>query len=344
MQTARRLLITGGAGFIGANASHFFTRRGWEVTVLDNLSRPGTQHNLHWLYEECPGLSFIRGDVRDRAGIDRLMREGRFAAILHLAAQVAVTTSVREPLLDFEINAAGTFHVLDAARRYCPEAAFIFASTNKVYGNLESLPIAHRDGRYQAGSAAGVDEHTPLDFHSPYGCSKGAADQYVLDFARIYGMRTTVFRQSCIYGPRQFGIEDQGWVAWFAIAALLNRPLTLYGDGHQVRDVLHVADLLEAYEQAIANPAAAAGQSFNIGGGPANSISLLELVAVLEEMLGRRMSLRFADWRPGDQKAFVSNIDKAMTRLAWKPAIGWREGVGQLLGWIANNRELLDML
>jgi CDP-paratose 2-epimerase len=255
VNTTFSLLINGGADFIGATAAHRFAKRGWDVTVLDNLSRVGADFNLNWLHQECPNIKFQRCDVRDRAGVELVFQRQRFSGVLHLAAQVAVTTSVAAPFEDFEINACGTFYVLDAVRRHCPEAIFIFASTNKVYGQLESYAVEQRSGRYQYRDRGdGVDESTALDFHSPYGCSKGAADQYAIDFARIYGLRSSSFRQSCIYGERQFGIEDQGWVAWFAIAAILGRPLTIFGNGQQVRDLLHVDDLVTAYELGLDTP------------------------------------------------------------------------------------------
>lgn len=347
MSASRRMLITGGAGFIGSNAALAFVRRGWEVVVLDNLSRKGAQINLAWLEESAQrgsngSFAFVKGDVRDRTGVEDLFRQQKFDAVLHLAGQVAVTTSVVEPREDFEINAGGTFTLLDAVRRHCPEAVFLYASTNKVYGNMEEVGIVERNGRYEyAGGMPGVDERAPLDFHSPYGCSKGAGDQYVIDFARIYGMRTTSFRQSCIYGPRQFGVEDQGWVAWFTIAAVLKRPITIFGDGRQIRDVLHVDDLVDGYERAIEQPEKVAGQAFNIGGGPANTLSLLELIALLEETLKIRIPLKFADWRPGDQKVFVCDVDKALDRFGWQPRIGSDEGVRRLIAWVSSNADML---
>lgn len=343
MRKTFSLLITGGAGFIGTHAAVRFAKRGWSVTLLDNLSRAGTNLNLAWLREECPEISFENCDVRDRAAVESVFQEGRFSGVLHLAAQVAVTTSVAAPLDDFEINACGTLYVLDALRRYCPEAVFILASTNKVYGKLESYVVEERNGRYAYGNGRdGVDENAPLDFHSPYGCSKGAADQYVIDFARIYGLRTSSFRQSCIYGERQFGVEDQGWVAWFAIAAILGRPLTIFGDGRQVRDLLHVDDLTAAYEAAFEHPEAIAGEAFNVGGGAANALSLLELITLLEENLKRRVPFRYAESRPGDQKVFVSDVAKISRHLGWAPRISCREGAERLVSWVSANRAALE--
>ena len=266
------------------------------------------------------------------------MAEGRFDAVLHLAAQVAVTTSVADPRTDFAINALGTFNVLDAIRLHCPEAVFIFASTNKVYGKIAAATSELRGNRYAyVDRPYGISESEPLDFLSPYGCSKGAADQYALDFARIYKIPATSFRQSCIYGPRQFGVEDQGWVAWFAIASMLGRDITIYGDGKQVRDVLHVDDLVRAYEAAIRAPDKVTGEAFNVGGGPDQLLSLLELVELLERRLGRKIPLRWDDWRPGDQQVYVSDIRKLDKALGWKPEIGVKTGIAQLIHWVEQN-------
>ena len=264
------------------NAAHYFGARNWNVTVLDNLSRAGTEKNLRWLRDGTT-FDFEFADIRDQARIDSILAATRFDAILHLAAQVAVTTSVAEPRTDFAVNALGTFNMLDAVRRYSPEAVFVFASTNKVYGKIAAAASELREGRYAyVDRPYGIGESEALDFLSPYGCSKGAADQYVLDFARIYQIPATSFRQSCIYGPRQFGVEDQGWVAWFAIAAILGRDITIFGDGKQVRDVLHVDDLLRAYEAAFRAPDKVAQQAFNVGGGPSRILSLLDLIEMLE--------------------------------------------------------------
>ncbi len=251
-----------------------------------------------------------------------------------------MTTSVTDPRDDFEVNALGTFNMLDAVRRYCPEAAFIFASTNKVYGKITGATSELKGGRYAyTNRPHGISETEPLDFLSPYGCSKGAADQYVLDFARIYKIPAASFRQSCIYGPRQFGVEDQGWVAWFAIASLLGRDITIYGDGKQVRDVLHVDDLVRGYEIAIRSPEKIAGQAFNVGGGPDRLLSLLDLIAVLEKRLGKKIPLRWDDWRPGDQEVYVSDIRKLKTALSWKPEVEVEAGLAQLIDWVGANRD-----
>jgi CDP-paratose 2-epimerase len=337
---SKKILITGGAGFVGCNAAKYFGERNWNVTILDNLSRAGTENNLEWLRNET-AFDFARIDVRDRPAVDKIVSEGKFDAVLHLAAQVAVTTSVTDPRTDFEINALGTFNMLDAVRRFRPDAVFVFASTNKVYGKIVTAQSVLNGHRYEyANRPEGISETEPLDFLSPYGCSKGAADQYVLDFARIYKIPATSFRQSCIYGTRQFGVEDQGWVAWFVIASLLGRSITIYGDGKQVRDVLHVDDLLRAYEAAIRAPDRIAGEAFNVGGGPGKVLSLLELIGLLEKKLGRKIPLRFEDWRPGDQQVYISDVRKLDRLLGWKPETGSAKGVSQLIDWVGENRSL----
>lgn len=334
---SKRVLITGGAGFVGCNAARYFGTRNWRVTVLDDLSRDGTEQNLHWL-RDGTSFDFERVDIRDREAVDGVLSERRYDAVIHLAAQVAVTTSVTDPRTDFMINALGTFNLLDGVRRHCPEAVFIFASTNKVYGKIEGARYELRGNRYAyVDRPNGIDEEQHLDFLSPYGCSKGAADQYTLDFARIYDIPATSFRQSCIYGTRQFGIEDQGWVAWFTIASRLRRPITIYGDGKQVRDVLHVDDLVRAYEAAIMSPDKVKGQAFNIGGGTGQLLSLIDLVGLLEQRMGRKIPLRFDDWRPGDQRVYISDVRKLERVLGWKPEIGVADGVAQLDNWVRLN-------
>ena len=283
-------------------------------------------------------------DIRDGAALDAALHRHRDTeVIVHLAAQVAVTTSVTEPRHDFEVNALGTFNLLESARRHAPSAAFLYASTNKVYGGLEHVGVEQRDGRYAfRGRPGGISEDEPLDFHSPYGCSKGAADQYVRDYARIYGLRTVVFRQSCIYGWRQFGVEDQGWVAWFTIAAVTGKPVTIYGDGRQVRDLLFVDDLCEAYDAAVERIDRASGKVFNLGGGPRNTLSLLELVEQLDRLTGRPLRPAFSDWRPGDQPVFIADVARAAEALGWRPRTGVSEGVEKLTRWVQENRALFE--
>jgi CDP-paratose 2-epimerase len=336
-----KIIITGGAGFIGSNAASRFLQRGHHVLVIDNLCRDGVQRNLEWLRPQG-SLEFVKLDIRNGEELARLFREHRDADhVLHLAAQVAVTTSVKDPREDFEVNALGTFNVLEAVRRAGMAASMLYSSTNKVYGEMTEVGVVERDGRYAYGSLPqGVSEDRNLDFHSPYGCSKGAADQYVIDYHRIYGLRTIVFRQSCIYGYRQFGAEDQGWVAWFMIAAQLGQPITIYGDGKQVRDILFIDDLLDAFEAAFTAGDGAVGRVYNIGGGTTNVLSLLQLVAYIEKRRNGKLPHGSAAWRPGDQKVFVSDIRRAQSELGWSPQINCSRGLELLYDWIAANREL----
>jgi CDP-paratose 2-epimerase len=278
--------------------------------------------------------------VRDDERLKRAAREQD--VIYHLAGQVAVTTSVLDPRDDFENNALGTFNTLEAARAAGHHPIFIYASTNKVYGGMDDVAVVERATRYEYRDLPnGVSEHQPLDFHSPYGCSKGAGDQYVRDYARIYGLRTVVMRQSCIYGARQFGIEDQGWIAWFIIAAVTGKPITIYGDGKQVRDILFVTDLLDAYQAAIDRIDVVAGQVYNIGGGSENTLSVwVELGPMLEELLGRKVEVSRGDWRPGDQHICIMDTRKAQRELGWRPQVGVAEGVRRLYEWVAQNKEL----
>ncbi len=337
-----KVLITGGAGFIGVNAAYHFRSKGSEVVIFDNLSRTGSEFNLDWLRSRGP-VTYVFGDLTDSSQISRCLEAHPDTdLILHLAAQVAVTTSVLEPRPDFEINALGTFNLLEAVRRSGRKPVLIYASTNKVYGGMEGVKIAEKDGRYAyAELAEGVPEGWPLDFHSPYGCSKGCADQYVHDYSRIYGLPTIVFRQSCIYGPHQFGVEDQGWVAWLTIAALLDQPITIYGDGRQVRDVLHVDDLVRAFDLAFRTAPRTHGGIYNIGGGPELQLSVLQLVQMLETRLNRPLAPAFADWRPGDQKIYVSDIRKARADFQWRPAVGVEKGIGDLIEWVRQNKQIL---
>jgi CDP-paratose 2-epimerase len=336
-----RAIVTGGAGFIGCNAVKRFVDAGAEVIVADDLSRKGADKNLAWL-ETQGKFVFSRCDIRDPRAVDAVFRDHRDVdVILHLAAQVAVTTSVVEPRHDFEVNALGAFNVLEAARAHAPRAAFLYASTNKVYGGLEHIGVEEVDGRWQyRDRPLGVSETEPLDFHSPYGCSKGAADQYVRDYARIYGLKTVCFRQSCIYGRRQFGVEDQGWVAWFAIATAKKRPISIYGDGKQTRDVLFVDDLVDCYQAAIDRIDRVKGQVFNIGGGPASVMSLHQLIETLETLGGRKIERRYEDWRPGDQKVFVCDVRKAERDLGWTPKTSPDTGVAALHAWVGQNIDL----
>lgn len=335
------ILVTGGAGFIGVNSAIYFAQNGWDVSIVDNLSRRGTDKNLWWLQEKHPNITFQQIDIRDHENISDAVREIKPDMLLHLAAQVAVTTSYTNPREDFEINALGSFNILESVRLYSPQTFVLYASTNKVYGGMESVPVIRsEDGYVFKDLQLGVKESQPLDFHSPYGCSKGVADQYTIDYARIYDLKTCSFRQSCIYGPRQFGIEDQGWVAWFTIAAELGKPITLYGDGWQTRDVLNVYDLARAYEAAWIHKDQISGQAFNIGGGPFNTLCLRKLLSYLESELGILIQPSFANSRPGDQPVFICDISKAGKMLNWQPAISVQEGVGELIKWVQDNKNL----
>jgi CDP-paratose 2-epimerase len=336
-----RYLITGGAGFIGTNVADHYLARGHAVTIVDNFSRPGSRHNAAWLAARHGSrLRVVEADVR-RQDPRLIALVAEADVVFHLAAQVAVTASVADPREDLEVNVLGTFNVLEAARSSPAHPVVVYSSTNKVYGQMPDLGIVERDGRHAYADLGGIPESRALDFHSPYGCSKGAGDQYALDYARVYGVRTIVFRQSCIYGPHQFGLEDQGWVAWFAICALQGLPVTIYGDGRQVRDVLYVDDLIAAYDAAIAAVDRTAGHAYNIGGGPAFTLSLLELLELLQDRVGRPIPRRFADWRPGDQRVFVSDIRKARAHFGWAPRVRPVEGVGRLLDWLQASLTLI---
>jgi CDP-paratose 2-epimerase len=327
-----RALVTGGIGFIGTNLSHRLLSDGNDVILFDNLSRAGVQHNLDWLKAtHGKKLQFVQGDIRDFDAVLTAMQNAD--AVFHLAAQVAVTTSVSNPREDFSINAQGTLNVLEAARRQEPMPVVLYTSTNKVYGGLEHLGVVERSSRYEFENLPeGVSEACPLDFHSPYGCSKGAADQYVRDYHRIYGLPSIVFRMSCIYGPHQFGNEDQGWVAHFCITGVRGERLTIYGDGKQVRDLLYVDDLVELMLRAYNNINRIAGQVFNVGGGPSNTISVwTEFRDVLRPLVGGLPAMNFTKFRPGDQKIYVSDIRKAQTLLGWAPSVKIAEGLGMLI-------------
>ena len=317
-------------------------KRGEKVTIYDNLSRGGAPRNLEWLKGEFGEKAFdlIVADVRDAVRITEAASMSD--VIVHLAGQVAVTTSVTNPRDDFESNALGTFNVMEAARLSGRNPIVIYASTNKVYGGMENVELFEEPTRWRYKDlVGGCPETQPLDFHSPYGCSKGTGDQYVRDYARIYNLPTVVFRQSCIYGPRQFGIEDQGWVAWFIIAAVLGRTMTIYGDGKQVRDILHVHDLNNAYDLAVEKIDMARGQVYNLGGGPANVMSIwAEFGPKLEAMLGKKLNPPRGDWRPGDQRVFYADVSKAKRELGWEPKISVDEGVRMLFDWVNANQNL----
>ena len=336
----KQALITGGAGFIGTNLAHRLLSMGIGVRILDNLSRLGAEQNLSWLRHSPKGKLDIRiGDIRSTSDVDVAVKA--VDQVFHFAAQVAVTSSLNDPITDFEINARGTLNVLEAIRRQPNPPGIVFTSTNKVYGSLNDIPLERIGGRYFPRAPlrrAETDETRPLDFHSPYGCSKGAADQYVLDYARIYGIPATVFRMSCIYGPHQFGNEDQGWVAHFMIRAMEQIPLTIYGDGAQVRDVLFVDDLVDAFLRANARITEIAGRAFNIGGGAERTISLIELVRALERLGLPKLRIRTEPWRSGDQRYYVSNFQSFQNATGWKPQVGVQEGISRLYEWLEHYR------
>lgn len=338
-----KLLVTGGAGFIGSNLAFHFLKKNYDVTIFDNFERKGTRDNSDWLKKSFPGIKIIKGDIRRMQDIKKAARNKDI--ILHMAGQVAVTTSVIDPRTDFEINAMGTFNLLESARILGHKPIIVFASTNKVYGGMEEIKIIEEKERFAYKDLPfGISERMQLDFHSPYGCSKGAADQYVRDYERIYDIPTVVFRQSCIYGPRQFGIEDQGWIAWFIIATTLVKPITIYGDGKQVRDVLYIDDLVRLFEEAINNIKISRGKIYNVGGGMKNTLSVWsEFGPILEKLFVQKIKPTFADWRPGDQKIYVSDIRLVENELGWKPTVGVEDGITRLFNWVQENKNLFKL-
>ena len=332
-------LITGGAGFVGSNLAAYLLGKGEKVTVFDSLARHGAAENLAWL--RSLGLTeFVHDDVRNAFDVEQTIKNVQPDVIFHLAGQVAMTTSMQSPRRDFEINVLGSINVLEAVRQYTPKTAIIYASSNKVYGNLDHLDLVEAETRYQPRSAQkGVDESVAIEFHTPYGCSKGAADQYMLDYARGFGLNTVVFRHSTIYGGRQFATYDQGWVGWFCRQALEtkqdpDRPaFTVSGDGKQVRDLLHVSDAVNAYVSAFEHIEAARGQAFNIGGGMENSMSLLELLLFLQKRLGITLKYEHLPWRQSDQKFFVADNSKAERLIQWSPKMSKEQGIEDTIGW-----------
>lgn len=338
-----KILIIGGLGFIGVNTALYFYSLGYEISILDNLSRKGTIDN-HNLLEEKIDFKFFNKDIRNYYDIESVFLENSFDVIIHLAAQVAVTSSVRNPREDFDINCLGTFNILECIRNHSPESIIIYTSTNKVYGNFKNK-IKETDKRYVYGDGfIGIDENQNLDFHSPYGCSKGSADQYVRDYNRIFGIKSVVLRQSCIYGPNQFGIEDQGWVSWFSIASIFEKKFTIYGDGKQVRDVLHVFDLVELYKSIIDNIEVCSGNIYNVGGGDENTLSLLELIDIIESKLEKKLKYDYSNWRPGDQKIYISDIGKIKNQINWSPKISSEEGINLMIDWIKDNKSVFEKL
>jgi CDP-paratose 2-epimerase len=342
-KAVKPVLITGGAGFVGTNLAHRLLTSGQPVLVFDNLSRAGVEGNLQWLQEtHGEAVEAINADVRDAAAVRSAVR--RSGQVFHLAAQVAVTTSLVDPIHDFDVNARGTLHVLEAMRELKNEGSLppslVFTSTNKVYGGLKDIQLNLNGERYEPAveeiRSNGISEAWPLDFHSPYGCSKGSADQYVFDYARTFGLPAVVFRMSCIYGPHQMGTEDQGWVAHFLLRALGGEAVTLYGDGKQVRDILFVEDLVDAFLLAQQNMGSLAGSAFNIGGGPENTVSLREILAAMGDFLNGKISTDYEDWRPGDQKYYVSDTRKFGAATGWSPQVSVEEGMQRLHDWFCD--------
>ncbi len=339
----RPILVTGGAGFIGSNLADRLASEGHDVLIYDALARPGVDRNLAWLTERHPRrISAVIADVR--AGTELAAAARDASAVFHMAAQVAVTTSLLDPVSDFEINVKATLALLEALRARPEPAPLIFASTNKVYGDLADIGLELTNAAYLPIDPAirgyGIAESRPLDFHTPYGCSKGAADQYVLDYARSFDVPTSVIRMSCIYGQRQMGTEDQGWVAHFAIRAIEGRPISIYGDGAQVRDILDVSDAVEAYVAALRDIKAISGRAFNLGGGAQNAVSLRHLIAHLSDLVGREVEANYSDWRPGDQRYFVADSRSIQTALGLKTPVPWRTGVANLVAWLRAERGL----
>jgi CDP-paratose 2-epimerase len=341
--TAKNILITGGAGFIGINTARYYLQKNCTITILDNFSRKGSKENIKWLASTTKKkFRVIEADiVKDK----KVLREEINTAdiVFHFAAQVAVTTSVKKPLFDFNVNALGTLHVLEAIRKSEKKPILIYSSTNKVYGDLGSMAVVEQKKRYTLKDYPhGVKEDYPVNFKSPYGCSKGAGDQYVHDYHTIYGLKTIVFRQSCIYGPHQFGIVDQGWLAWFIIAFMLGKQVSIYGNGKQVRDLLYIDDLINAYDLAITHIDKTQGGIYNIGGGSKNTISIWEeLRSILEKKFDRRLDPVYNNERLGDQKIFYADIRAAKRDFGWQPAITINEGIDRLYTWINDNKQIL---
>jgi CDP-paratose 2-epimerase len=337
------ILITGGLGFIGVNTAIKLYENGHTIYIIDNMSRKGTIQNYLFLTNKIR-FAYFNVDIRDKHSLDKVFQSNQFDCIFHLAGQVAVTSSVRDPVEDFHINCLGTFNILECCREYCNGAGIIYSSTNKVYGEFE-CDTTESDKRYLTkDDFTGINESQNIDFHSPYGCSKGCGDQYVRDYSRIYGLKTVVLRQSCIYGYNQFGIEDQGWVSWLSIAAAFDKPITIYGTGKQIRDVLFIEDLTNLYTIISNNIDKYNGQIYNIGGGINNTLSLLELVDLLSAKLNKQILYKFESWRPGDQKVYISDISKIIQDSEWKIEYGIDHGLDSILPWILANKELFITL
>ena len=335
------ILVTGGAGFIGTNLTEYYLKKGHRVCIFDNFARSGSQKNLAWLKTLGGNLHIVKGNiVKDILLIKKEVEKSD--VVFHFAAQVAVTSSVLDPRSDFEVNARGTFELLELIRQSKARPVIFYSSTNKVYGEMNDIPVVEKKTRYSYKKLPwGVSEKQLLDFHSPYGCSKGVADQYMRDYGRIYGLKTVVFRQSCVYGLRQFGVEDQGWVAWFIIALSLGKKIKIYGNGKQVRDLLDVRDLVRAYDLCLKNIKKTSGQIYNIGGGIKNTMSVwYEFKPILEKLFQKKITAEFVRWRPGDQPIFISDNRKALRDFSWKPQISVEQGIKDLYQWVVKNPQL----
>ena len=330
-----RILITGGAGFIGSNAANRFAKNGDEVVIYDNYSRPNVKKNIQWLKEVHPNIQFVEADIKDSKNLEKHIPGCDI--VFHLAGQVAVTSSVLDPMEDFETNVRGTLNVLETIRNFSPETALVYSSSNKVYGEPEQIQLTEESEKYDFAEPDhhdGINESQPLDFRSPYGCSKGAAGQYIRDYSRIYGLKTVVLRQSCIYGRRQFGTEDQGWLFHFLKMGIQEEQITIFGNGKQVRDVLYIDDLIDLYELVSKNIDKVSGEIFNVGGGRDNSLSLLQSLDLIKEIICKELKIKFDKMRPGDQKIYISNNNKLFQTLNWSPKIGYKEGLTKLYAWL----------
>lgn len=337
----KKIFITGGAGFIGSNAAYYFHKKKWQVYIFDNLSRKGTFFNVKRLKRET-NVRFIKGDIRKFSKLSKILSKINPDVIIHCAGQVAVTTSFLNPREDFEINAFGNLNVLESIRTNKLKSTVIYTSTNKVYGNLDSNKVKINKNRYVYKEVIkGIDEENKTDFYSPYGCSKGTADQYVRDYSRMYGIDSYVLRQSCIYGPNQFGIEDQGWLAWFVIASILGKKITIFGDGKQVRDLLYIDDLIRLFEILANNKKTDIERVYNVGGGYNFSLSIIELLKILEKIIGKKIKVNFSKWRAGDQKVYISNNSKLKKNFGWEPSISPNLGIKKLMSWVYDNKRLI---
>ncbi|HEY4503246.1 MAG TPA: NAD-dependent epimerase/dehydratase family protein [Candidatus Paceibacterota bacterium] len=339
-----KILITGGCGFIGSNAVKYYLQKNYSVLVLDNLSRSGSEQNLKWLRTLKGKFSFKKIDITSYVSLVRIFKEFKPDLILHLAGQTTVVGSILDPREDFEVNALGTFNLLETMRNITPKAALIYSSTNKVMGNLEYVPIIEKQERYIYKNIKNISEKYQLNFHSPYGCSKGCGDQYVTDYAKVFNLNTVVFRQSCIYGPNQFGMEEQGWLAWFIISSLFNKEITIFGNGKQVRDVLYVDDLIDAYDLAFVNINKTKGKIYNIGGGIEFNLSLLESLKIIGNIVGKNLKYNLSSWRTADQKVYISDVALAKKDFGWYPKVSPKDGLKKLYKWVEENKTIFNKI